>query len=216
MKYRLFYLDDELGQLEHFNHELGRFFTIETSRSPFEALERLREAKFDAIISDLHMPIINGHKFYEMLREHKLNTVPFFFLSSDSEQDSKINCLKLGAVDFLSPSMSPEEKYIRIFNRINDVRLVYKHLSIDLKNVTAYCNDVALELTQIEFKILLLLLKKSGGVVGRDELREFIWPNLKVMDKTINSHLTNLRAKLETENFKIISIKGQGILFHVE
>lgn len=216
MKYKLFYLDDELRQLEHFDRELGRFFAIETSQGPFEALDRIRDAKFDAIICDLHMPIINGYKFFEMLTENKLNNTPFFFLSSDPELDSKISCLKLGAVDFLSPSMSPEEKYIRVFNRINDVKLVFKHLSIDLKNVTAYSGGVALDLTQIEFKILLLLLKKSGGLVGRDELREFIWPNLKVMDKTINSHLTNLRAKIENENFKIISIKGQGILCHVQ
>lgn len=215
MKYRLFYIDDEIGQLEHFDRELGRFFAVETSQCPFEAIERIKRAKFDAIISDLHMPIINGHKFYEMLTENKLNNVPFFFLSSDPEQDSKINCLKLGAVDFLSPNMSPEEKYIRIFNRINDVRLTFKHLSVDLKNVTAYNNDVALDLTQIEFKILLLLLRKPGGV-ARDEIREFIWPGLKVMDKTINSHLTNLRSKVETENFKIVSMKGQGILFHVQ
>jgi DNA-binding response OmpR family regulator len=70
-----------------------------------------------------------------------------------------------------------------------------------------------LDLTQIEFKILLLLVKKHGHLVKRDEIKEFIWPNLIVLDKTINSHLTNLRMKIEKDDFKIISIKGQGIAF---
>jgi phosphate:Na+ symporter len=77
----------------------------------------------------------------------------------------------------------------------------------------AFDGQKYLDLTQIEYKILFLLVKGQGEIVTRDELKNFAWPNVIVTDKTINSHLTNLRMKIEKENLKIISIKGKGIAF---
>jgi DNA-binding response OmpR family regulator len=212
MKPKVLFIDDDVQQLEMFSARLGQYFDIAKLSNPLNCIDFLKANKVDAIVSDLHMPIINGIKFYELLQKNDIIGIPFFFLSNDISPESKVTGLKMGAFDYLSHTMTPDEIYFRINNRIQESNLKFKNITINLQNFTATSGQRLLDLTQIEFKILLLLVKKQGQLVTRDELKEFIWPNLSVLDKTINSHLTNLRMKIEKDNFKIISIKGKGMV----
>lgn len=210
---RVLYLDDDLNQLKHIKANFINYFNITVFSSAVEAILYLKSNKVDAIISDLHMPIINGLKFYELIKENNLIKIPFFFLSSDISNDSKITGLKKGAYDYLNIDMSFEEMFIRITNRINESKISFKNISIDCKQLMAFDGQNFLDLTQIEYKILFLLIKAQGELITREELKNFAWPNVIVTDKTINSHLTNLRIKIEKDDLKIISIKGKGISF---
>jgi DNA-binding response OmpR family regulator len=211
MKPKVLFIDDDVQQLEMFSTRLGQYFDIAKLTNPLNCIDFLKTNKVDAIVSDLHMPIINGIKFYELLQKNNITGIPFFFLSSDITPESKVTGLKMGAFDYLSHNMQPDEIYYRINNRIQETNLKFKHITINLQNFTATSGQQLLDLTQIEFKILLLLVKKQGQLVTRDEVKEYIWPNLSVLDKTINSHLTNLRMKIEKDNYKIISTKGKGM-----
>ena len=66
--------------------------------------------------------------------------------------------------------------------------------------------------TLIEFKILNFLVQNAKKIVSRNNLKEFVWPQENVLDKTLNTHLSNLRFKISGSNFDIKSIKGEGVL----
>jgi DNA-binding response OmpR family regulator len=210
---KILYLDDETSQLDFLKNGLSLYFELITFANAVDAIVYLKSEnnKVDAIISDMHMPIINGVKFFELIKENHLSSIPFFFLSTDTSNEIKIVGLKKGAFDFLSPEMSFEEISVRIQNRLTDSKIKYKHISIDLKRLLVFSGKDILDLTQIEYKILFLLLQNNGNLITRDEIKNFAWPNIVVTDKTINSHLTNLRTKIERDDFKIISVKGKGI-----
>lgn len=213
MKQTILHLDDDYSQHERLLEKLKDRFNLIPSSNAIDAIAQLKTKEVDAIISDLHMPIINGFKFHEMLKEHQLNHIPFFFLSSDITDKSKVNGLMIGAEDFFSLAMSADELYFRITNRINETALCFKDIKINTKKIQAFRKDSYLDLTQIEFKFLFLLIKAKDQIVTRDAIKSFIWPKTIVLDKTINSHLTNLRLKIEDENLKIVSVKNIGIKF---
>lgn len=211
MKPTIYHFDDNISQHELLLEKLQDRFNLIPGTDPLLALGQIKDATFAAIVSDFNMLSMDGIKFHEMLKNNQLDQIPFFFFSSDTSKESKINGLKIGAVDYLSPSMCSEELYLRISNRINETTLSYADLSINIKKLQAYKKEAHLELTQTEFKLLFLLIKSKNEILKRETIKEFIWPNSVVLDKTINSHLSNLRLKIEDDTIKIVSIKSSGI-----
>lgn len=211
MKPSIYHLDDNISQHDLLLEKLKDRFNLIAGTDPLLALGQIKDTTFAAIVSDFNMPAIDGIKFYEMLKNNQLDQIPFFFFSNDTSKESKINALKIGAGDYLSPSMCSEELYLRISNRIKETTLSYADLSINIKKLQAYKKEAHLELTQTEFKLLFLLIKNKNDILKRDTIKDFIWPNSVVLDKTINSHLSNLRLKIEDDTIKIVSIKSSGI-----
>ena len=79
-------------------------------------------------------------------------------------------------------------------------------------NLVATQSDKKLDLTLLEFKLLSYLITHQQSIVSRNEIKEFAWPNTLVQDKTLNTHMSNLRSKLDTELLEIKSIKGEGFV----
>lgn len=212
----IFILDDDSAQLSYLTGLLQNDFKVQSTTSPISALSIFENNKFDAVIVDVHMPIINGFDFIQSLRKQKnCNDSALFILSSDTSVQTKIQALNLGITDFLWPEMMKEEIILRIKNQIslkNELHKSYKDINVDVMNLTAAHNSKKLELTLIEFKILSFLIGHAGHVISRNDLKEFTWPEAMVLDKTINTHLTNLRTKLGDSTVEIKSIKGEGIL----
>lgn len=211
MKPVILYLDADHLQHVALNKKMADHFSIIPSLNPTMAIDQLRDAPVDAIVSDLHLPAVNGFKFHEMLRHNNLDTIPFFIFSNDCTDNSRVNGLKMGAEDCLTSVMSAEEIYQRVINRINKTIYSFHHISINIKKLQAFREGEYLDLTQTEFKILFLLIKNQDQILTREKIKNFIWPHMVVMDKTINTHLSNLRLKIEDNSLKIISIKGEGI-----
>lgn len=212
----IFILDDDSAQLNYLTHLLQDDFKIQTTTSPITALAIFETHKFDAVIVDVHMPIINGFEFIQSMRKKKhCSDSAIFILSSDTSVQNKIQALNLGITDFLWPDMMKEEIILRIKNQLshkNELHKSYKGLTVDVTNLSAALNGKKLELTLIEFKILSFLIGQAGTIITRDNLKEFTWPEATVLDKTINTHLTNLRTKLMDSAIEIKSVKGEGIL----
>ena len=213
-------LDDDKSQLNYLSNLLESDFRVHTTNSPLSAFNIFQENQFDAIIVDVHMPIINGFEFIRSIKDQKncFNSA-LFILSSDTSMQTKIEALNLGVKDFLWPEMTKEEIILRIKNQIlpkniSESQLVktYKDLKVELLNLTAFHSDKKLDLTLIEFKILSFLISNATRVVTREELKDFTWPEAIVLDKTLNTHMTNLRSKLSESDVEIKSVKGEGIL----
>lgn len=209
-------LDDDKLQLDHLATLLKENFAIQTASTPISAYKLINTNKFDAIIVDVHMPIIDGFEFIKSIKEEKNIKSSLFILSSDNSLNTKIKALNLGIKDFLSPCMAKEEIVPRIRNHItiskDSTNYQYNDIKINTSNLSAYIFDKKLNLTLIEFKILSYLVQYGGKVLLRSALKEFVWPMEHVSDKTLNTHLTNLRLKFNEYNVEIKSIKGEGII----
>lgn len=87
----------------------------------------------------------------------------------------------------------------------------YKNLTLDLNTISAFISNERLELTLIEYKILLILIDSTSELVARQKIIDFVWPKTVVAEKTLNTHLTNLRAKLKPAGIEFKNIKNVGI-----
>ena len=81
-------------------------------------------------------------------------------------------------------------------------------MQVDLK-------DQRLELTLIEFKILSFLITHKEQILSRKKIIDYIWNGDYVQEKTLNTHLTNLRSKIAESSAKITSVKGEGVIISI-
>lgn len=207
-------VDDDARQLSYLKNQLSGVFSVDTYTNPIEALDSCKVNLYDAIVVDLHMPIINGVDFINQFRKHHKDFKNIFILSADNSTNAKLSALNLGAIDFLWPEMCKEELVLRINNRIKSVQdfVTYKGIKIDLNHLSVYLNSTKIETTLIEFKLLKSLILKANQVISREDLKNSVWPNQIVLDKTLNTHLTNLRLKLQNADIEIKSVKNEGII----
>jgi DNA-binding response OmpR family regulator len=207
-------LDDDARQLDFLKNQLSDTFSINTYTNPIDALDSCKTNLYDAIVIDLHMPIINGVDFINQFRKFHKDYKNIFILSADNSTNAKLSALNLGVIDFLWPEMCKEELVLRINNRIHSVKdyVSYKGIKIDLNNLAVYFNSCKIETTLIEFKLLKSLILNANQVISREELKNSVWPNQFVLDKTLNTHLTNLRMKFQNSSVEIKSIKNEGLI----
>jgi len=220
---KLLYIDDDLDSLELYQDILSPDFDVEIASCPRIGLQKLNEGDFAAVLLDVHMPVMNGFEvFQEIISTPHLKEIPVFFISSENTAQNRVTALSLGSEDFLSREMDAEEVIIRIKTKLEKVKkrklvLVFGDIVLDQAELKAYCDNDLIELTQIEYKLLYLLLKgiidKPEGIVLREEMIEFIWPvgPEMVMPKTLNTHLSNLRKKLNSKTVELISKRHLGV-----
>jgi two-component system alkaline phosphatase synthesis response regulator PhoP len=208
-------VDDCQNQLNFLKTKLSNYFFVDIASNAFDALKACKTTKYEAIIVDLHMPIMNGIDFIKEYRHFNTEFKNIFILSTDCSQNAKIEALNLGINDFLWPEMDDQELVLRISNQINHSKnsVEYKKIKINFNDLVVFVDSRKIDFTLIEFKILKTLICNANKVILRDDLKKLVWPDLIVQDKTLNTHLTNLRGKIEGSETEIKSIKNEGILF---
>ena len=169
------------------------------------ALNGVRERRPDMAILDVSMPEMDGLDVCRELR--KFSDMPVLFLSARDQEVDRILGLELGGDDYVTKPFSPRELVARVkvilkrgrqseTAETGSVNFGDLYLDSDQRICTFQRN--AIDLTGTEFNILHVLIKRPGVVFTRAQLLELAWPdNLHVSDRTIDSHVRNLRAKLK-------------------
>lgn len=217
---KLLIIDDDSLQLNYFSTMLASEFKIATSNNATSAVKTFSESIFAAVIINVHKPIINGFEFIDSINKIKSDSKPaIFILNIETTNEIKIRALRLGVKDFICPKMPKEEIVLRIKNQLNTANhsilpltKTYKNLEMNHINLVVIQAGKKLELTLLEFKLLSLLMTHQQEIVSRNDLKEFAWPKTLVHDKTLNTHMSNLRSKLNTNLVEIKSIKGEGFI----
>ncbi|EQC48366.1 response regulator receiver domain protein [Bacteriovorax sp. BSW11_IV] len=218
--HKILYVDDSEINLEYFGEMFSEDFEVELVQNPIGALGVLAEKNFDAVILDIHMPLCDGFELYKRIRERNLaGQCPVLFFTSDNTEKTTLKGLKAGADDYLLRSMSQEELFLRISNRIKKYKafsqdiLKIGNIKINKKDMQAYLNKERINLTSTEFKLLLGLAANQGKIVSRDDISSFVWgEGSNVQVGTLNTHIANLRSKLDGFSHKITSLKGRGFI----
>ncbi|MEM6661892.1 MAG: response regulator transcription factor [Pseudomonadota bacterium] len=170
-----------------------------------EALRMAEEREPDLLVLDINMPEMDGLELCRKLRQ--TSEVPILFLSSRDDEIDRILGLELGADDYVTKPFSPRELVARI-NAIlkrsrgqagrQDVETVrVDKLEIDIAEHRATWGGDEISLTATEFQILLALASQPRRVFSRDDLMRAVYaPNIHVSDRTLDSHVRHVRAKL--------------------
>ena len=173
-------------------------------RDGAEALDRLGRESFDLAVLDIGMPEIDGLDLCRRLR--RTSEVPILFLSAHDEEIDRVLGLEIGGDDYVTKPFSPRELVARIkaILKRSGLRapvatgsLQQGGLSLDPESHLALFDGALLALTALEFTILLTLMRRPRQVFSRDRILDSAYgAGTAVSDRTVDSHIRNIRAKL--------------------
>ena len=193
-------------------------FDVVTANDGLSGLALARREQPDLIVLDLMMPGMDGLDVCRTLRREK--DVPIIMLTARVEETDKLIGLELGADDYITKPFSPRELVARIrvvlrriskdpsaeFIRVADIILDRSHYQLKLE-------DRTIDLTPTEFEILAILMSQPGRIFSRSQLLNAVRGiSFESYERAINSHIRNLRRKLEPQMY-IITVHGVGYKF---
>lgn len=200
-------------------------FDVFVSLSARAALRAFRNYVFDAVILDVGLPDESGFVLCRKIRE-QFNG-PVIFTSARTAEDDRILGLEVGADDYLCKPVSPRELVVRIQavlrrakqrNETSDSPAIA--IILDTSTRTAIVGKRTVKLTRKEFDILQALQGASPRILSREQLIDAVWPSgAEISDRTIDSHIKSLRAKIQQEGGLrdiIFSVYGIGYQFRLE
>ena len=179
-------------------------FRVLTAADGQSALTVARHEKPDLIILDLMLPHIDGREVCRILRRE--SDVPIIMLTALSEEIDQVTGLELGADDYITKPFSPRSMVARVRALLRRTQGTLKTpsviringLEIDPERYTVTFKAEPLKLTPHEFKLLHLLASRPGQTLTREQLLEDLHGAASSFDRSVDSHIKNLRKKLET------------------
>lgn len=168
------------------------------------ALIRLRAEPFDLVILDIGLPDGNGFDLCRQFR--RFSDIPVIFLTAHGDEIDRIVGLEIGADDYVTKPFSPREVAARvgvILRRLGKADAhkpaAAPHSQFDLDSQAGrirFCGQL-LDLTRYEFLLLKLLIEHPERIFSREQLLERVWQDpAEVFDRTVDTHIKTLRAKL--------------------
>jgi len=208
LAHRILIVDDEIHIREVIRVALKKAgMDVIEARDGKEALARFAADRPDVIVLDIGLPEFDGLDVCREIR--KTSDVPILFLSARDEEIDRILGLEIGGDDYVTKPFSPRELVARInviLRRLSPrngeaksgpAALVQGGLLIDPEQHVASFAGTPLKLTAIEFGILRAFLTRPTSVFNREQLMRAAYQlNIQVSDRTIDSHIRNIRAKL--------------------
>lgn len=195
----------------------GEGYDITEAPDGKSAVELTRSTDFDLVILDIMMPGQNGYQTCVGIREH--SNVPILFLTAKSQESDKTLGFSSGGDDYLTKPFSYSELVGRVkalLRRYQVYRgkpqaaevqtaqtdeITYRNLTLHPASREVYKNSRAVDLTDTEYEILLLLVTHRGQIFSAEHLYEAVWDDLYYYgaNNTIMVHIRNLRRKLEDD-----------------
>ena len=184
----------------------------------------LERAQFDLVLLDISLPDGDGMQFCAALRsDPKTKSLPVMFLTGHAAVSEKVIAFSLGAEDYITKPFGWAELKARIdakLKRIAQSRQDHDvftrgNLKFDLsrQRVTVISDgkEQLLDLTPLEFKLLALFATGAERVFSRNQIMDHVWSNdVHVLDRTIDTHISNLRKKITGSFQDIHTIYGSG------
>ena len=192
-------------------------YEVEIARDGPSGSARGRGPGLDLILLDVMLPGKDGFEVCREIRKAGVNT-PILFLTARTHETEKVMGLDLGADDYITKPFSPRELRARIRARLRDNKpahpevLRFADVEVDEARAEVRRAGQLVEITPLEFKLLLTFLGNRGRVLSRDKLIDLTWGrDTYVTDRAVDAHIVNLRRKVGSES--ITSIRGMGYRF---
>ncbi|MCU4707926.1 efflux system response regulator transcription factor AdeR [Acinetobacter pittii] len=189
-----------------------------------QALEILAVQSIDLLLLDIKLPEMNGWDVLKRIRQND-NEPPVIMLTALDQDIDKVMALRMGADDFVVKPFNPNEVVARVVavlrrtlhtKRMKNRNLRYKNLLIKSDTRTAYMEfdskTLIINLTLTEYRILTLMIEYPHKVFTRSELINQCMPDGNALERTLDSHVSKLRKKLEEHGLEqmLINVRGVG------
>lgn len=197
-------------------------FNVKTVGKIKDAKEKISNSHIDIILLDVNLPDGNG---YELCKEVRLDSeVPIIFLTACDEEVNIVMGLDLGADDYIAKPVRVRELVARI-NAVarrkgvlskdkEDNKIIVKDIKELPLKYEVYKGEEKLQLTSVEYKLLLLLIENSGNVLTRKTLLEKLWDieGDFIEESTLTVYIKRLREKLKEDKINpyIETVRGIG------
>jgi DNA-binding response OmpR family regulator len=190
-----------------------------------KGIEAFDHGSYDIVLLDIMMPGIDGLEVCRRIRGK--STVPIVMLTARGDETDRVVGLELGADDYLAKPFSPRELLARIRAVLRRAmpdsareRLVVANVAIDVGSREVRVDGKLIDLTGLEFDLVLALARRAGKVVPRDALLSLAGrDDVVVGERTVDVHVSHLRAKLgdDSRSPKLIkTVRGVGYVFAKE
>lgn len=199
-------------------------FRVVTANNGREALAVARKEKPDLIILDIMMPEMNGYDF--MRQDRNERSTPIILLTARVDDEEKVVGLELGADDYMTKPFRPRELMARVHavlrrteNQLPVVQILkVMDITLDRDQRMVQIGDRLVELTPSEFDLLAALMAAPGRVYSRLDLLDVLQGvRYEGYERTVDTHVKNLRAKIEPDPRSpcyIETVYGIGYRFH--
>jgi len=211
--------EDSLRELIVFNLSKAGFDVLEADNAN-DALIFIEEFTPDLIILDVMMPGLKGTQFLQIIkRSPKFSSIPVIIISARSSESDILEGLEIGADDYITKPFSMKVLIAKIKILLRRVQkkdenvIEYKGIYADLETHKVFINNREISLTYKEFELLIFFLKHPKKVFSRSQLLSNIWGyDADLYTRTVDSHISSLRKKLEEKGDLIKSLPKVGYI----
>ena len=221
---RILVADDERNIRELLTDLLSPVFEVIVAHDGRQALQRALESVPDLILMDVTMPGLKGTEVCEKLKAHPATrTIPVILLTAHGDIADRVHGLNKGADDYITKPFHPDELLARLEARLRALRVGEEavamtrvgNLSFDpvVREASVNGSD-GVRLTQMEADLLVYFLSRAGRVIPRKQLLGDLWPDAVVSQRTVDTHIANLRRKLQGFDHVFESVHGTGYRLH--
>ncbi|MER3525237.1 MAG: DNA-binding response regulator [Ignavibacteria bacterium] len=224
MKKTILVVDDEKDILDLLTYNLQKAgYAVLTARDGTEALQQAHRRLPDLILLDVMLPEMDGWEVCkELKRDPPTAGIPVVFLTAKDTEFDEVLGLELGADDYIAKPIALRSLLARVRaairrrealtgNVLHDEVIRIDNVEINVPSYTVTVNNTPVVLTRREFETLLYLARNRGRVITRDVLLSTVWgDDVRVIDRTVDVHISKIREKLGAYGEYIETVKGVG------
>ena len=220
---KILIVDDE-AKIREVIREYAEFNHYETGEAEdgMQAVNMCLNDHYDLVIMDIMMPKLDGYSACKEIRKDK--DIPIIMLSARGEEYDKLFGFELGIDDYVVKPFSPKELMARVAavlarrnaseSQAPAAELVSGGLVVNKNSRTVTIDGKRIDVTLKEYELLVYLMENKNIALSRDKLLQDIWGyDFFGDDRTIDTHIKNLRGRLGDYRDKIATVRGIGYKF---
>lgn len=216
---KLLIVDDEQENRDALRDIFAEDFEVHLARDGMEGLELAQKLNPDMILLDIIMPRMDGLQTCLRLRQNEsTKNTPVIFLTSKSEPETESFGLELGADDFVAKPFNKEVLKARVGKRLGGAAPAQPPMEeTALGGCTIFWDrhevgqgDERIQLTTKEVNLLRLFVENPGRLLSRNTILERVWSDTFITDRTIDSHVKELRKKVPPLADLLKTVYGSG------
>ena len=225
MSLKILIIEDEPDIRKNLEYNLSREgYSVLTAASIGEAEQLIYSNNLSLVLLDLMLPDGSGLELCKKMKsDPDVQNLPIIILTAKDDEVDKVVGFELGADDYVTKPFSVRELILRIKavlkrgdnkKDIVEIDRQFGDLKIDIDSHEVYVDGDLVNLTALEFKLLIQLVDRRGRVQSREQLLADVWGySAEVTTRTVDTHIKRLREKLGTMGKYVQTIRGVGYKF---